>query len=66
MKLSPRWLYAAVVKKEDGSRMGTISAVNGDAVTILVKGVAVTASAKELDAAGRLEKSRATCPKYIK
>ncbi len=63
--LNPRWLCAAVVRNEDGSRKGTVSEVNGDKITVLCKGVPVIMSAKELDNVGLITKPNATSKKYI-
>jgi hypothetical protein len=66
MRLNSKWLIAAWVSNPDGSRMGMVSAVDGDKVEVLSKGkILGTFSAVELDNAGRLSKPDASHRKYI-
>jgi hypothetical protein len=64
-RLNPRWLASAIVLGNDGSRFGTVAKVDGDALTVLRRGIVHIMSAKELDASGRIVKPNAISKKYI-
>lgn len=64
-KLNPRWLRAAFVYNEDGSRFGVIAAIRGDELRVLTGGKEHVMSARKLDAQGRINKPGANCPKYL-
>lgn len=63
--LNPKWLYAAIVKDENGRRFGTVSKVYGDTLIVSQRGIPHTMSAKELDSKGLISKAAAASPKYV-
>lgn len=64
-KLNPKWVYAAILNNEDGSRFGTCVSIKGNTLTVLSKGSEYTVNAKKMDKAGRLVKPHATHAKYL-
>lgn len=63
--LNPKWLNAAVVYDNDGERLGTVAAVDGDQLTVMCKGIPTMMSASQLDAEGRINKSNSITRKYL-
>jgi len=65
MQLNPRWLYGAHVYNEHHQRIGTVSEVKGNVLTVLSRGKKIKMEANKLDADGLLHKPGAVHKKYL-